>query len=211
MNIDSSIVEATPASSGLAALLAKAFADDPVMAYIIPQQQGRLQRIEGIMQLAIKTYRHSGLIETVAGRSAAVWQRPSPGEPSLLAVILNSLEAMVRLRGAVDRAQQVQRITAAARIAQPHWYLAIIGTDPACRGQWQGGASLASQLLLSVLKRCDQQQLPAYLESSNYHNLGFYRRFGFEVTQTLQLPDGPAMWAMVREPEAGQSSVAFYQ
>jgi hypothetical protein len=54
-----------------------------------------------------------------------------------------------------------------------------------------------------VLERCDRDFLPAYLESSKEANLGFYRRLGFEVTKTLDLPGGgPRIWPMWREPRA---------
>ncbi len=200
MNKSSVIVVSKPYYSNLAAMLAKSFADDPVMAYIFPQQLGRLQNIESIMHLAIRAYSAHGLIESIGGHSGAIWQRPSPVKPSFLTLLINSIEAICRLRGALERAQQVQRITARARLKQPHWYLAVIGTEPGYRGQWQGGPSLASQLLQSVLHRCDQQQLPAYLESSNEANIGFYQRFGFTVTEVLPLPEGPSMWGMVRQP-----------
>ncbi len=200
MKTGGSIVTVNSSTRQLAFMLAKAFADDPVMAYIFPRLEGRLQRVESIMGLAIKTYAANGLIESLEGHSAAIWQRPLPDKPTLLMLLINSMEAIVRLRGALERAQNVQHITAQARIKEPHWYLAIIGTEPGYRGSWQGGMSLAGQLLHSALQRCDQQNLPAYLESSAPGNIGFYQRFGFEITGTLQLPDGPPMWAMLRQP-----------
>jgi hypothetical protein len=52
-----------------------------------------------------------------------------------------------------------------------------------------------------VLERCDAEGLPAYLESSKASNVPFYERFGFRVTQDLQLaPDAPTLYGMWREP-----------
>jgi hypothetical protein len=51
-----------------------------------------------------------------------------------------------------------------------------------------------------VLERCDREGEPAYLESSKEQNIPFYSRHGFEVTGQLDLPDGPSMWPMWREP-----------
>jgi hypothetical protein len=53
----------------------------------------------------------------------------------------------------------------------------------------------------SRLDRCDAEGLPAYLESTNPENLPYYRRFGFEVTGEISLPeDEPKLWPMWREP-----------
>ncbi len=43
----------------------------------------------------------------------------------------------------------------------PHWYLFILGTEPAAQGQ-----GLASALLAHMLARVDAEGMPAYLESS---------------------------------------------
>jgi GNAT superfamily N-acetyltransferase len=77
---------------------------------------------------------------------------------------------------------------------EPHWYLAIIGSNPTVRGAGFGHA-----LMRSRLDRCDAQQTPAYLESTNSVNVPYYERFGFEVTRELVVPGGgPTLWAMWR-------------
>lgn len=79
--------------------------------------------------------------------------------------------------------------------APPHWYLAILGTDPAAQGR-----GLGSHLLAAVLQRCDEDGVGAYLESSKEANIAYYARHGFRVTQELRLPRGPWLWAMWRDP-----------
>ncbi len=77
---------------------------------------------------------------------------------------------------------------------QPHWYLAIIGVDPGRQGYGVGAA-----LLRSRLRRCDQEGLPAYLESSKRGNVPLYQHFGFHVAATLGLPEGaPVVTTMWR-------------
>jgi ribosomal protein S18 acetylase RimI-like enzyme len=77
----------------------------------------------------------------------------------------------------------------------PHWYLAILGTDPDAQGR-----GLGSRLLAPVLERCDEDGVGAYLESSKERNIAFYARHGFRVTRTWRLPRGPLLWAMWRDP-----------
>ena len=40
-------------------------------------------------------------------------------------------------------------------------------------------------LLAPVLARCDADAVPAYLETNRESNLPYYRRFGFELTETI--------------------------
>jgi ribosomal protein S18 acetylase RimI-like enzyme len=68
---------------------------------------------------------------------------------------------------------------------QPHWYLAFIGVDPARQGYGVGAA-----LLRSRLRRCDEDALTAYLESSKLENVPLYQHFGFHASGTLGLPEG---------------------
>ena len=78
----------------------------------------------------------------------------------------------------------------------PHYYLAVLGTEPAHQGKGIGSA-----LMQPVLELCDREGVPAYLESSKERNVPYYRRHGFEVTEELHLPGrGPPVWLMWREP-----------
>jgi ribosomal protein S18 acetylase RimI-like enzyme len=76
-----------------------------------------------------------------------------------------------------------------------HWYLFILGTEPAAQGQ-----GLGSALLAQALARVDADRMPTYLESSNEGNLAWYGRHGFEVTSEVVIPGGPRIWPMWREP-----------
>jgi len=79
----------------------------------------------------------------------------------------------------------------------PHYYLAFLGTRPDHQGK-----GLGSALLKPVLDKCDHEGLGAYLESSKESNLAFYARHGFNLTGEIQLPKGPLMWSMWRDPKA---------
>jgi GNAT superfamily N-acetyltransferase len=81
--------------------------------------------------------------------------------------------------------------------AAPHWYLQVLGTEPA-----EHGRGIGSALMAPVLERCDDEGVPAYLESSKERNIPYYERHGFRVTGELDLPKGgPPVWPMWRDPQ----------
>lgn len=77
----------------------------------------------------------------------------------------------------------------------PCWYLPVIGVDPAHQGKGFGAA-----LMKHALQRCDEDGLPAYLESSNPRNMTLYQRHGFEATGRIQVGASPPIHPMLREP-----------
>jgi len=80
----------------------------------------------------------------------------------------------------------------------PHWYLAVIGVEPARQGEGLGG-----KLLDVVLDRLDGTHVPAYLETSTEGNVAWYRHHGFELQEEVRpAAGGPPIWTMWREPKA---------
>ncbi len=77
---------------------------------------------------------------------------------------------------------------------EPHWYLPLIGTDPAFQGKGFG-----ADLMAHAIWRCDERGETAYLESSNPANVPFYERFGFKVMGEIQQGSSPTLIPMLRE------------
>jgi GNAT superfamily N-acetyltransferase len=78
---------------------------------------------------------------------------------------------------------------------EPHWYLAILGVEPARQGE-----GIGSSLLRHSLEPCDREGLIAYLESSNPANVPLYRRHGFEVIGEIQVGSSPTIFPMIPNP-----------
>ena len=79
--------------------------------------------------------------------------------------------------------------------SEPHWYLPMIGVDPAHQGMGHGDA-----LMVHALRRCDRDRVPAYLESTNPRNISLYLRHGFEALGTIQAASSPTLVPMLRRP-----------
>ena len=79
--------------------------------------------------------------------------------------------------------------------SEPHWYLAF-----ACTRLDRQGHGIGTALIREGLKRCDEGGLPAYLEATSKRNRNLYERLGFRMSGRIDLPAGPPLWAMWREP-----------
>jgi ribosomal protein S18 acetylase RimI-like enzyme len=76
---------------------------------------------------------------------------------------------------------------------EPHWYLPLIGVDPAHQGKGYG-----SVLLDETLRRCDRDRVAAYLESTNPANIALYQRHGFKLQGVVQAGSSPPLFPMLR-------------
>ena len=175
----------------LAQALASAFQDDPVIAWIFPDQHRRavLPALDGL-QPGLPP--RPGLDDCRRGRR---WL-PRPGAGSCRArsgsgycrLWSGSLLRTASVLGALERMEEQHPRD------RSHWYLFIFGTEQAAQGQ-----GLGSALLAQVLARVDADGMPAYLESSSERSLALYGRHGREVTSEVAILV-PRIWPMWREP-----------
>jgi ribosomal protein S18 acetylase RimI-like enzyme len=198
---DHRVVDATPDRDvALGASLARAFWDDPVMAFLVPGERHRFARLSLLYRQDLREGRRRGrALTTEAGGAVAIWYPPgrwASGPLDMVRAAPSGLRGIgpTRLPRALGTLAAMER----AHPAEPHWYLALLGSEPAHRG-----TGAAAALLDEVLGRCDAEGTPAYLESSKEENLAYYRRFGFEVTGEIPLPGaGPPLWPMWRGARA---------
>ncbi|WP_232665947.1 GNAT family N-acetyltransferase [Pseudonocardia sp. TRM90224] len=184
----------------VAQVLTRAFADDPVISWILPDPATRERRLRGLFDVQLRHFHatNAGVLsagDPAAPAGAAIWE--PPGHPMRLPAMLRALPGVLSSTGR-DGFRRVRTILSrfgAVHPHRPHWYLGYLGTDPD-----QQGTGVGSALMRPTLAYCDATGLPAYLESSDEKNVGFYERFGFVVTGEVRLPDGPRVPLMWREP-----------
>lgn len=188
--------EATPSDrDDIARSLARAFMDDPVSEFLFPDAAAREHRLTLFYQAVIGLFGHLGLVRTDDRlRGAAAWQPPSPN-PNLLMILPSMIKVGIALRSAWFRLSKLNAAVTPFHPREPHWYLAILGTDPSAQGTGVGSA-----LIRPTLQLCDEEGILAYLESSKEANLSFYQRHGFRVSEVIDVPKGPRLWGMLREP-----------
>lgn len=193
---------ATPADADLLArITAAGFYDDPVMSWVLRDDDRRLhQLVVGFGRLIAETVPEGGVVHLADDASAAFWRDPSYEHVRTAADRAESGSGAAVDTWNAEEMERMRIMGEAMREAhphEPHWYLNVVSTLPERQGQGLGAA-----VLQPVLARCDADGVPAYLESTNPRNRSLYRRHGFVETGEILLPDGPSMMQMWRDPQS---------
>jgi GNAT superfamily N-acetyltransferase len=189
------------AASG--AVLARAFADDPLFTHALPDPVERERLLVPLMMAWTRYGLLYGEVDVTAGRveASAIWLPP--------AAVIRTAERRERagVTAAMDafsdgaRARLDAMVGHIGRIREavqsvPHWYLMFIGVDPARQGLGLGGL-----LLRAGLARVDRDGVECQLFTWGPRNVPLYQRYGFEVSVDEDIPGtGPHFWFMRRRP-----------
>lgn len=181
----------------LSRVLARAFQDDPVMAWACPGARRRAEHGRRFFGARLRQLLPREEVWTTDARDGAALWAPAGAWHASLRETLELLPATIAGRS-LHRLPLI--LPGLARVEarhpeEPHAYLSVLGTDPAAQGRGVGSA-----LLAPVLRTCDEDGVAAYLESSKERNLAYYARHGFRVLEELDLPRGPRVWLMWRDP-----------
>ncbi|MCC6919857.1 MAG: GNAT family N-acetyltransferase [Alphaproteobacteria bacterium] len=193
-----------PELARVARLMARAFADDPVMSWGFRAARHEAA-VGAYMDFAIRRQcaPHDAIFVAPDFNSAAVWLPPS-GLGSLSLPPLRMLALFPRLlrMAGWSRLRRVMALGDAMEKHHPpeppHWYLFFIGVAPEMRGR-----GLGSSMLEATLKRVDDDRMPAFLDNSNPKNTRLYERHGFRiVTEYRPRNDAPVVQGMWRNARA---------
>lgn len=184
----------------LASVIARAFDDDPLMNWVVQQDEKRSWRIRCLLEMTLRyeTFPHGHVYTTAGVVGGALWAPPSRWKQPLWRELLHLPRAAsaIGLRR-LPRVLHGLSLLDEKHPKMPRWYLSVLGVLPEYQGR-----GLGSMLMGPVLERADDARQPAYLESSKERNVPLYERHGFRVTEVIELPGGPPVWLMWREPHA---------
>ncbi|HVS29627.1 MAG TPA: GNAT family N-acetyltransferase [Solirubrobacteraceae bacterium] len=195
---DHRVRRATSADSEtLSDVLARAFFDDPVLEWMYRGDRARMRGGRSFFRRRLDDLLRDEDVFTTEGLAgAAVWAPPDRWHVEL-AQQLRLTHALALTGTRLPRVYAGFNLIERKHRSEPHYYLAVLGTDPLLQGRGVGSA-----VLRPILERCDRDGVPAYLETAKERNIAFYARHGFRVTEQIQLPKGPPMWLMWRDPGA---------
>lgn len=187
---------------GIAASMARAFEDYPLMVYMVPDASKRAEKLDGYFRLMLSAWwpgEHGEVLTTDSYAGASMWSKPGHWKmPTTTA--LRMLPGTLRLFGfrSLLRTAKVLMAFEKRHPKELHWHLALLGTDPPMQGQGVGAA-----LMAEVLERCDREGLGAYLETQKPDNVAYYRHHGFEVVDEMTVGKRErevTCWFMWRDP-----------
>lgn len=182
----------------LTASLVAAFADDPIVTWSFPRPDRRPRGSSRFFELALEHHVPQEVTWTAGdGEGGALWALPGRWHRPAMATLRLCLGCAPSIGRRAPRVAWGLSGVERRHPAEPHLYLAVLGVHPSAQGRGLGSALLAPGLAL-----CDEDRLPAYLETGKEENLSFYARHGFRVIDELRLPSGPRVWRMWREPAA---------
>jgi GNAT superfamily N-acetyltransferase len=179
-------------------VLGRAFVDDPLWQWLVRgrSREQRLVRAFSAFATSAAGTRGAQVRVTPEHTAAALWLPPGRLRPPLRVLIRTAPHSLAGMRTGVLRGLRLQAVVERHHPAEPHWYLEALGAVPEARGTGVGG-----RVVQPVLDRCDDERVPAYLESSNPRNVTFYERLGFVRGEPLPVPSGcPPLLPMHREP-----------
>lgn len=184
-------------------VLGRAFQDDPLQAYTFPDVGERARRSPAHFVPLLQFGTQFGEVLTTPGhvRGAAVWLPPGVAVTPERAQA-SGLDMLARRIGA-DAAARFEAVLEflgpyhERAAPEPHWYLAVIGVDPAHHGRGIGAG-----LIRPVLARGDEEGVPCYLETAQPTNVPFYCHLGFSVKDEVVEPtSGLTLWTFRRDPQ----------
>jgi ribosomal protein S18 acetylase RimI-like enzyme len=183
----------------ISATLGRAFFDDPMICFLLADEATRPTKMPRLFRLLFKLGLPHGACDVTNGFEAvALWRPPGQWHVPFYQYITNGPEFLnvFGIRGALH-AMAMMDIIEKHHPKEPHYYLQVIGTDPAKQGKGFGGVVMRRHLAVA-----DAARMPCYLESSKETNIPIYQSFGFAVTGEIRLPDGPTLYAMWRKARA---------
>jgi GNAT superfamily N-acetyltransferase len=177
----------------LLAVLALAFSADPIIRYWFPEPHVFLEYFPRFAVAYGGPAIEHGTAHVAEGFcGAALWLPPGvdPDEEAVGRVTEEAIEE-AKLPELERFVEQMEGY----RPDEPHWYLPLVGVDPAHQREGIGAALVEPALAL-----CDSEKYPAYLEATSPLSIPLYERFGFERMGEIQAGKSPVLVPMLREP-----------
>ncbi len=199
MTVAHEVIQVDASNSRAAGLaVADGFHDNEIWSWMLPSDWQRLRvlrRFYPAMLRHVFTPRATAWTTTdFAG--GALWMAPGKLAQSRRERFVETASLLPLGASGLGRGARFDELIGRNHPRVPHWYLNTLSVRTSAQRSGYGSA-----LIEPGLARADAEGTPAYLETQRESNIPFYRRFGFELTDRIQLSDSPPLWLMWREAQ----------
>jgi ribosomal protein S18 acetylase RimI-like enzyme len=165
-------------------ILSKSFSDNKSVNYVVRQDQKREGRIKALMEYSFDVCHAFGEVWISDDNQACALLLFPDKKRTSIRTMLWDLKLALSVIG-LDRVSAVLKRESMIKNHHPKEsfaYLWFIGVNPSNQNRGIGSA-----FIKEVIDKCEKERRPIYLETSVERNLPFYKRFGFEIFQSLDL------------------------
>lgn len=165
-------------------ILTKAFLENRSVGFIVGNNLGFVRRIKVLMRYSFNLCEHFGLVYLSPDKTGFALVLLPHTKSFSLATVWWDLILLIRVIG-LRRLKKVlhrEKLIKSQHPEKAFYYLWFIGVDPLYTGNGSG-----SLLLTEILKEAELAQLPVYLETSDFSNVLWYQKFGFELYAEIDM------------------------
>ena len=165
-------------------ILSNSFDSNQSVNYIVKQDKKRVKRIRSLMDYSFEVCAMFGKVLLSDDRKACALVLYPDRKRTTLKSIWLDLKLIFNCIGlsnvfkAMDRESKIKKIQPKERMC----YLWFIGVNPIYQG-----SGIGSKLLREIIEESEMEDRTIYLETSTMKNLPWYKKFGFEVYNKLEL------------------------
>jgi len=165
-------------------ILTKSFDTNQSVNYIAKQDRKRLKRIRALMDYSFEVcYMFGDVFLSDDRKACALILYPDKKKTTLKSILLDiklilSCIGVENIKKAIARESKIKQL-------QPKelmYYLWFIGVDPEHQNE-----GIGSVLLDEIINDSKNKQRPIYLETSTLKNLPWYKKYGFQIYNELEL------------------------
>lgn len=205
----------------VAGLFARAFCDDPMFEYMMPEPAARRKSMEIIYGSIARIYLATARVYATSENLEGILCVRYPGErrftPAILPAAFGTLLLPFRLMrhlslpAVMRRGRTISSATAEMREfvkgCGEHIYVDMVAVDDRYRGQKQ-----MSRMMRAILAEADRLRVRCVLETESETNVQIYRHFGFSLARTIDaVPGRLAYYIMAYEPNSREGMAAAAQ
>ncbi len=165
-------------------ILTKSFDTNQSVNYIVKQDEKRLKRISVLMDYSFEVcYLFGDVFLSDNKKACALVTYPDKKKTTLKSILLDakliiSCVGVGNIKKTLHREAMIKKL----QPNEPMYYLWFIGVEPKYQNEGIGG-----RLLEDIIKDSNQKKRAIFLETSTLENIPWYKKFGFQVYNELEL------------------------